>query len=62
MVNKVWDIVNQDRIKPPQPDVHELGEEVATPEAIAAMTPASAPRPCPIALSEQRLTPVPCRR
>ena len=36
MVNKVWDIVNEDRIKPPQPKVHELGEEVATPEAIAA--------------------------
>ena len=41
MVNKVWDIVNEDRIKPPQPDVHELGEEVATPEAIAAATTAA---------------------
>ena len=36
MVNKVWDIVNEDRIKPPRSEVHELGEEVATPEAIAA--------------------------
>ena len=41
MVNKVWDIVNEDRIKPPQPDVHELGEEVATPKAIAAATTAA---------------------
>ena len=36
MINKIWDIVNEDRIKPPRPEVHELGEEAATPEAIAA--------------------------
>ena len=36
MANKVWDIVNEDRIRPPRPAVHELGVEVATPEAIAA--------------------------
>ena len=36
MVNKVWDIVNEDRIRPPRQAVHELGVEVATPEAIAA--------------------------
>ena len=41
MVNKVWDIVNKDRIRPPRPEVHELGEEVATPEAIAASTTAA---------------------
>ena len=41
MVNKVWDIVNEDRIKPPQPEVHELGVEVTTPEAIAAATTAA---------------------
>ena len=35
MVNKVGDIVNEDRIKPPQPKVHELGVEVATSKAIA---------------------------
>ena len=38
MVNKVWDIVNEDRIKPPQPEEHEPGEEIVTPEAIAAAT------------------------
>ena len=41
MVNKVWDIANEDRIKPPQPKVHELGEEVATAEAIVAATTAA---------------------
>ena len=41
MVNKVWDIVNEDRIKPPRPEAHELGEEVGTPEAIAAATTAA---------------------
>ena len=35
MVNKVWDIVNEDRIRPPRPAVHELGVEVATSEVIA---------------------------
>ena len=38
MVNKVWDIVNEQRIRPPRPAVHKLGVEVATPEAIAAAT------------------------
>ena len=38
LVNKVWDIVNEDRVRPPQPKVHELGVEVATPEAIEAAT------------------------
>ena len=38
MVNKVWDIVNEQCVRPPQPAVHELGVEVATPEAIAAAT------------------------
>ena len=38
MVNKVWDIVNEQRIRPPRPAVHELGVEVANPEAIAAAT------------------------
>ena len=38
MVNKVWDIVNEQRIRPPRPAVHELGVEAATPEAIAAAT------------------------
>ena len=41
MVNKVYDIVYEDRIKPPQSEVHELGEEVATPEAIATTTTAA---------------------
>ena len=41
MVNKVWDIVNEDRVKPPQPEEHELGEEIVTPEAIAAATTAA---------------------
>ena len=41
MVNKVWDIVNEDRIKPPRSEVHELGEEVATQEAIVAATTAA---------------------
>ena len=41
MVNKVWDIVNEDRIRPPRPAVHELGVEVATPEAIAAASAAA---------------------
>ena len=30
MVNKVWDIVTEQRIRPPRPRVHELGVEVAT--------------------------------
>ena len=41
MVNKVWDIVNEDRVKPPQPEEHELGEEIVTPEAIVAATTAA---------------------
>ena len=36
MVNKVWDIVAEQRIKPPRPAAYILDEEVATPEAIAA--------------------------
>ena len=40
-VNKVWDIVNEDRVKPPHPEEHELGEEIVTPEAIAAATTAA---------------------
>ena len=35
MANKVWDIVNEQRIRPPRP---VSGEEVATLEAIAAPT------------------------
>ena len=35
------DIVNEDRIKPPRPKTHELGGEVATPEAFAAGTTAA---------------------
>ena len=41
MVNKVWDIVNEDRVKPPQPEEHELGEEIVTPEAVVAATTAA---------------------
>ena len=41
MVNKVRDIVNEDRVKPPQPKEHELGEEIVTPEAIATATTAA---------------------
>ena len=41
MVNEVWDIVNEDRIRPPRPRAHELGEEVATQEAIVAATTAA---------------------
>ena len=41
MVNKVWDIVNEDRIRPPRLAVYELGVEVATPEAIAAASAAT---------------------
>ena len=33
-VNKVWDIVSEQRIRPPRPISHVFGEEVATPEAI----------------------------
>ena len=36
MVNKVWDIVNEQRVRSSRPAVHELGVEVASPEAIAA--------------------------
>ena len=41
MINKVWDIVNEDRITPPRRRAHELGEEVATQEAIVAATTAA---------------------
>ena len=38
MVNKVWDIVDERRIRPPRPSGHEMGVEVATLEAISAAT------------------------
>ena len=38
MVKEVWDIVNEQRVRPLRPAVHELGVEGATPETIAAAT------------------------